>query len=955
MQVRHLSAYDVAPSLVEAFQAAIGDTLLPAQELAVREGLLAGTPEQQGQNMLVAAPTSAGKTFIGEMAAVHAAERGQRVLYLVPLKSMAEEAYRNLGRRYQGLGLEAVISTRDHREADEDIGSGRFRVAVLVFEKLMSLLVSRPEILSQVGLVVLDELHLLTDAERGPRLELLLTKIRRAQRSAGGPQLLCLSAPIAGLEDLAGWLGAHLVLDERRPVELRSGVLHRGRFLYRSSQAPTAAGSDGEVQALEEQLYPEPDDKEGRDLYRQLELAVRTLCARGEQTLVFLPDRARCLEAAQRLCTALSDVEHAAPAGWALDEIGGTDEGLARQALLSTLRRGVAFHNSDLTQAQREIVERAFGRGEVRVLCSTSTLAMGVNLPARNVILTERWKWRYSRRYNKWVRDEMTKVEYDGMAGRAGRLGLCDPHSSYGRAMLIAPSRFDAEVWLRTLIDAPVQELHPPLLGRPLGDVLLDLFAADLCRSEAEAVEFLLSTFTGWSRWAGQPGAALGGAVGLTLAELCKHDLLVREEDQGLRATAVGRACARMGLQVRSAVLLTRWADAAAPAEVRFTPLEVLLVCALTPDGGEAHVPLSLPEHRFGDYWTRILLKAQEFGAADRRVFRWLRDQRGRMTYEQTKAVKKALLLLDWVDNHDSGEIERDHGVWSGSVAQAAQDFAWLVQAQRELCEARGWPAQRTRELTVLAERLRYGVPEGLLPLARATTRVLSRSHLRRVADAGMSTEEGLLGADPATLERTVGHRGILQKIYQIQAARAALQRQGAGGDLGLAPRTEGGAQIAQRPLPMIRPVLVHRSADAAQLSMALPADGGGLAAGGTAARSLAMVLSTEVGVRRCYVLCGDRRVALSPVSFALLTKLALAVQGWVRRERLGRSPGGVRKGISRLRHELRALDAEARSWVENDGHGRYRLSLLAPTVVADKEALSRHPLATVRAALRAA
>jgi helicase len=1062
MQVQHLSAYDVAPETIAALRAAIGDTLLPVQELCVREGLLRSLPEGRGQSLLVAAPTSSGKTFIGELAAVHAAQTGLRVLYLVPLKAMAEEAYRTLGARYQALDLKVVISTRDHRDFDEAIESGEFHIAVLVYEKLQSLLVTRPEILGKVGLVVVDELQMLGDQGRGPHLELLLTKIRRAQRAAEdgvGPQLVCLSAPMSGLEDLAQWLGAHVVLDERRPVELRSGVLHRGRFLYRSSRAGTPASlepasGDDDTQRFEEEIYADPGERDGRDCRRQLRRVVAALCARGESTLVFVPDKARCLEAARDLCGALAELDRPVPpAGWALDEIASTDEGQARDELQQTLRRGVAFHNSDLTQGQREIVERAFRRGEVRVLVATSTLAMGVNLPARNVVLAERWKWRYSRRYNKWVRDDLTKAEYDGMSGRAGRLGLEGAITGFGRSMLVAPSRFDAEVWLRTLVSAPPAEIEPTLLGKPLGDVVLDVVAAGLCRSEEEIIDFLLSTYTGYVRWSRRPGReAFTQSIVQTVEELLRNDLLARDEGGSLEITAVGRVCARKGLMVRSGVLMARWADAASPVSVKITPLEVLLVCALTPDGGEAHVPLSLPEHRFGDYWTRMLLKAQELGVAERPVFRWLRDQRGRLTYEQTKSVKKALLLLDWVDCQEGAQLERDHSVWAGAVAHAAADFAWLVDALCEMCDARGWPSERAAGLQVLSERLRLGVTEALLPLARAAGGALSRGHLLAAAKAsagqGLGVEQALpalIEAGPAAVTQALSgaNRSLLQKIFQIQAARAALgrtqqragngaapgsgpgngnghtgaQRQAATSGLGAAVATQ--ATVLQMPLAAEAQARVQAQAqaivaaaaevDLAAVEVGEPGAGARLStmrpepAPATAdlpldqvtvtgrpvaprqqqadlprerevapalpalrpvivrpkpAADLELVLLSDAEPRRCYVGLGERRVALSPGSFAMLVRLALGAaedMGWVRLQDLGGSASGVRKGVSRLRLELRQVSAEARSWVENDGHGNYRLSHSAPKVVLDKEALRRHPLEIVRAVLKAA
>ncbi|MCS6915479.1 MAG: DEAD/DEAH box helicase [Myxococcales bacterium] len=953
MQIHHLSAYDVSPDTITALREAVGEELLPLQERAVREGLL-GTPGSgPGESLILAAPPSAGKSLLGELAAVHAAARGRRALYLVPLKAMAEELYRSLQNRYAALDLRVVISTRDRREFDGAIERGEFHIAVLVFEKLYSLLVSRPELLAQVGLVVIDELHLLLDPERGPKLELLLTKLQRARQQGAAPgeaatgplQLCCLSAPLLGLQEVGAWLGARVVVDNRRPVELRTGVLYRGTFTYVSSRSDASAEGGGG----QEEIYPWSDAEGPRDVARQVVRAVEALVRRGEQTLVFVPDRARSVECARQISAQLGDA--LPPAAWTMDEIEGTDEGQARSALLETLGRSVAFHNADLTQAQREIVERAFRRGEVRVLCATRTLSMGVNLPVQNVLLTERWQWRYSRRYSKWVRDELTKVEFDAMAGRAGRLG--SGAGAPGRAMLVAPSRFDAEVWLRNLVGGPPQEVEPALLGRPLGDVVLDVVASSLCRDEAEVIDLLLSTLTGHLRWAHLPSRQpLVREVGQTIEDLVLNGLVCRNEHGGLEATTVGRTAARKGLTARSAVLMARWADAAVLPEVPLTALEVLLVCALTPDGGEAHVPLSLPEHRFGDYWTRILLRAQALGIAERRLFRWLRDQRGRLSYDQTRSVKKALLLLDWIEGQSNQEIERNHNVWAGAVAQAGAEFAWLVDALAEVCDARGWPSSRTEVLLRLRERLRYGVTEDLLGLAQSAGEWLPRSHLLRARAQGACTAQEPPHPDWHPWKRPSGRGELLEQIHRIQAARAAARACGLEPQpqvrtavspavpepSGQPPPTEAETSAAAERLPALRPVVVRRREEASE-----PAE---------------LVLLPDSAPRRCFIQMGPQRVGLSPGSFALLARLALGAAtgaGWVPKEALGRSAGAVRKSISRLRAELRRIDTDARSWIENDGRGCYRLSLSAPRLVLDRDALRQHPLPSIRAALRAA
>ncbi|MDQ1257737.1 MAG: ATP-dependent helicase, partial [Candidatus Hydrogenedentes bacterium] len=224
MKMDALIRYEIPPAILGLWRERESEELLPLQELAVKRYGLFG-----GGNLLVQAPTSSGKTFIGEMAAIQAALRRKKVVYLVPLKALAEEKYREFKEKYTEYGLKVIVSTRDRREFDGDLEHGNFSIAVVVYEKLSQLLVRRPERIEEIALIVADELELLSDPERGGMAEVLLTRI--LQTSA---RVIGLSAVIGEADRLAQWLRAELVVYERRPVELRYGVLHEGTFRYRT-------------------------------------------------------------------------------------------------------------------------------------------------------------------------------------------------------------------------------------------------------------------------------------------------------------------------------------------------------------------------------------------------------------------------------------------------------------------------------------------------------------------------------------------------------------------------------------------------------------------------------------------------------------------------------------------------------------------------------------------------
>jgi len=170
MKTNELIRYAVPVEILDIWRQTESEDLLPLQEMAIKQYGLFGA-----ENLLIQAPTSSGKTFVGEMAAVQAALSRKRAVYLVPLKALAEEKYREFRAKYEPYGFKVIVSTRDRREFDTQLEQGEFQIAVVVYEKLSQLLVRRPEQCGELGLVVADELELLSDPERGALVEILLT------------------------------------------------------------------------------------------------------------------------------------------------------------------------------------------------------------------------------------------------------------------------------------------------------------------------------------------------------------------------------------------------------------------------------------------------------------------------------------------------------------------------------------------------------------------------------------------------------------------------------------------------------------------------------------------------------------------------------------------------------------------------------------------------------------
>ena len=171
---------------------------LPPQAAAIKKGLF------NGESILVSAPTASGKTLIGEMAILNAVSSGKKAIYVAPMRALISEKFEDFTREYPGV--KSALSMGDYSESDSTIGS--HDVLFVSTEKLDSLLRNSGNYLTNVGCIVYDEIHLLTDIERGPTLEFLIALNKKIFASA---QIIGLSATISNAEDIASWLGCKLV------------------------------------------------------------------------------------------------------------------------------------------------------------------------------------------------------------------------------------------------------------------------------------------------------------------------------------------------------------------------------------------------------------------------------------------------------------------------------------------------------------------------------------------------------------------------------------------------------------------------------------------------------------------------------------------------------------------------------------------------------------------------
>jgi len=210
---------DINAKLYEKLDGKISE-LRPAQEKAIKAGLF------ESKNLLVCTPTASGKTLIAEFASLNAIYNDVgKAVYIVPLKALASEKYKEFKARYPDVKIALSIGDTDSNDSYLE----RYDMIITTSEKLDSLIRHHTPWLRYVSVVIVDEIHLLNDHSRGPTLEIIITILKKVLKKM---QLIGLSATIGNPKELAHWLDANLVEDTWRPVKLKKGVYLDGEIEF---------------------------------------------------------------------------------------------------------------------------------------------------------------------------------------------------------------------------------------------------------------------------------------------------------------------------------------------------------------------------------------------------------------------------------------------------------------------------------------------------------------------------------------------------------------------------------------------------------------------------------------------------------------------------------------------------------------------------------------------------
>jgi len=890
MKTSELIRYGISSSIIDVWEKSGLMSLLPVQAMAVRKFDLFGPG-----NLIVSAPTSSGKTFVGEMAAVKNALESRKVFYCVPLKALAEEKYHEFKKKYEQYGISVVISTRDRREYDERINAGDFGIAVVVYEKLQQLLTQNIGLLDEIGIVVIDELQMLADETRGAELELLMTKLKLYR---GNFKILGLSAVMKNCQIVPEWLDAKFLEYFQRPVELRRGILYKGVFRYETFNT----GETGREQLVM------PEGNNSTDI---LIANVMRFAELGEQNLIFLKDKNSTRETAAN-CAANSKLP---AANVAIDELAHLEDTSSKCQLVECLKKGVAFHNADMNIEEREVVERHFRAGAIRVLCSTSTLAMGVNLPARNVFLDTQ-KWHTNKRFNRPYNAPITKAEFENMAGRAGRLSL---ETEFGRAIVVAASEFEYASNTHRYIDGEIEELETHLLDSDLGTLILNIVASGICTTAGAVRNFIRNSLSWYSaRQKDSMSDAEFDAQIVAEIKNCIQAGLFNHKDKQLEASRLGFACATKGITVGSALDIISWLNATRDREI--SDLETLYVAARTNDAHGYHVNMSTLEYRQETYHSML---GRQIGTDAREMFRQDIDNSIYRTYERVKEMKVALIMNEWISETPFIDIETKYNTFSGSIQRLAEGISWIVDAITGIAAVMNIDESRVQRFGKLSRRLLVGIEQHGLSLAVLRIKGLNRHQIAKLVSAGIAdvetlrvkSIEELTGIIPPTLAKRIVKRfaaaptPVMKKVKKDVSENAV-------------PETSPG-----RTTPPIKRQPANKNKSFFKCSDTFLFDG-------------------RAEKRRTYIRINGNLVSIPNRDFEILLQLAVQLKkdgkGWVPGEKIARDSAW--QSVSRARKSVQIhLKDENAEIIENDNGGSYRLSVPPENISFDTDTIQDH------------
>jgi len=634
------------------------EKLYPPQADSVKSGLL------DGKSILVSSPTASGKTLIAMLAMIsYLSKNTGKVIYLSPLRALAAEKFsefKKLEKVAIGNKVKVSISTGDYENIEKHLEKSN--VLILTNEKMDSIIRHGAEWVEEIGLVISDEIHLIGDENRGPTLEMILTQLKLLDTK---PQIVGLSATITNSDEIADWLDCKLVKNDWRPVPLTEGVCDAGEVTM----------NDGKTFSVERSIRGTPID-----------LGVQSV-KEGGQSLVFAETRNRSKSLATKAADAISQILEKKD----LKELEKTSKKILSEnehtELIKTLaflvKKGVAFHHAGLNQNCRETIETEFRKGTIKLLSSTPTLAAGVNLPARRVVISS------VNRYNAKVgaNRPISILEYKQLCGRAGR----PQYDDYGEAIIVGNG--NAEDLINYYIDGKPEPIISKITDdKSLRTHILSVIVTHPGIKKDEILEFFLQTLGGLQ----SRKPTIKFAIDISLRFLSSEYLIIKKGER-YAATEFGKKTSMLYIDPLTATYF-RAAIENVSQERKHT-------------FGFLHLISNCEE-----FFPKFSLRKKDYESASLLI-----ENNSSELLEpisEYDCSRSLLALQAWISESSELSLSDNLGIESGDMHRMTETANWLSYCLREISKHVD-RADLLEELGNLRKRIVYGIKEELLELVR--------------------------------------------------------------------------------------------------------------------------------------------------------------------------------------------------------------------------------------------
>ncbi len=656
-------------------------TLYPPQEKSIKAGLL------DGKSILVSAPTASGKTLIATLAIIkHLLDKKGKIVYLSPLKALASEKFSEFKKLETidfGKKVKIQISTGDYDQKDKNLGLND--IVILTNEKMDSVIRQGAEWLNEISLVIVDEVHLLGDDDRGPTLEIILTKLMLLPQK---PQILALSATVTNADEISKWLECKLVESNCRPVPLWEGVYDQGIVTMQ----------DRKNFEVETSVRGAPVDL-GLDSLKN-----------GGQAILFAETRARSVSLATKASDAVAkdlnkkDKKTLEQISTKILEENEHTELIRNLAAL--VKKGVAFHHAGLNQSCRGIIESEFRSGRIKLLASTPTLAAGVNLPARRVVIAN--ISRYDGKFG--TNKPISVLEYKQLSGRAGR----PQYDEYGESIIVGSSNGDE------IFDYYINGTPEPISSKLTGDKALRTHVLSLVSTTPgikndEIVDFFSKTLSGSQ----ESKTIIKFKIQIAMRYLESEDL-VKQKGGRFITTELGKKTSTLYIDPLTAVYFRKSLQKISKEKQHTL--------------GILHLITSCE-----DFFPKFSLRNKDYESAGN-LLENHEDQliKNISEYDCNRSL---LAMHSWINESTEIFLSDNLGIESGDMYRMSESADWLIHALYELAKLEKRD-DILKGLNILQTRIEYGIKEELADLVKV--RGIGRVRARILFKNGIKTLEQL-------------------------------------------------------------------------------------------------------------------------------------------------------------------------------------------------------------------